>query len=877
MSVLVLAIAAAAVWAASPPAGGTDTPALRPADVGEFFVTPGQAATLQLKAVGDLTDAAMEYAVTDYWGKAVATGKAQRGEGGQVRLSVRLPAGYYDVEFPAAKARFGVVSILAAAEAPKMGTGTEAANPDVTSGPLRSQSPFSGQGDPFFCIDSAMSWLVKDDAVREGLVRALRRGGIAMSRERLTWGAASPAAGKYEWEAPVRFDTLRRTYARHGVPVLEMFHDAPGWLGHVGKYPADLVGAAKSWEEIARHWQDTWGAIEVWNEPDIFFGGDLPADQYAPLVHTAAWAMARGRIARPLVGGVMAVCNRRFLDSLTANGVLDRIDAFSFHTYDRAKGMESLVGQYRTWLADSSHASMPLWLTECGRPWRKGPPRPPTEQDAESALDIAMKAAEAKACGVERYFAFVYPYYEEGDQNFGMVGREATPLRSMAAYVAMAARLAGKEYLGDLEVDAVAGVELTRVFGDAKEAVAVLYRVKADAPTAKLPVPALRTEGIDGRKLDLPEGGRAVPIPDGLTYAWLDRAKLGLALRTETGAMKVLRASKAGVTTAPASSDGGRRLPSSGIVLRYQFDPAAVIAVSNGYRLRAAPTAPATSPPASAPAGRFSLAVRAFNLSDQPRDIVLTPTFVPKGAKVVGDAARAVAVAAGAFADAKWDLDPGDAFAASSRFRITVTAKDRAAAPAPAASAPAAADEKPPLAILAIDLSGEATHQQHVAHYARKVRLPIDDLDFWTPNVPRYGKMTMTRTDEGHWRLAVEFGKGDAWVYPFFRLSYGVSAAGYQGLVIRARCQAAAAVRVLVWEGETGVAYLTDGPSIIPADGAWHTAVVRFADLTLSGANAPDPNGRLDLPTVRKISFGMNSHVPRNSLEISDVYLVGGK
>jgi hypothetical protein len=256
--------------------------------------------------------------------------------------------------------------------------------------------------------------------------------------------------------------------------------------------------------------------------------------------------------------------------------------------------------------------------------------------------------------------------------------------------------------------------------------------------------------------------------------------------------------------------------------------------------------------------------VRAFNLTDRPRKIAHIPEIAISGAKVVPF--QTVAIPPAAFADAAWELDLGDAFAASGRLCITVAAKDKLA---PAHSWPAYE--------LAIDLIGEATLQQHLARCARKVRLPIDDLARWTPNVPSYGKMTMTRTDEGQWRLGVEFGKGDAWVYPYFRLPDDVAVAGYQGLVIRARCQGPAVVRVMVWEGDTGVAYLTGDASIIPADGAWHAAMVRFADLSLSGANAPDPDGRLDLEKVRKISFGMNSLVPRNRLEISDVYLVGDR
>lgn len=65
------------------------------------------------------------------------------------------------------------------------------------------------------------------------------------------------------------------------------------------------------------------------------------------------------------------------------------------------------------------------------------------------------------------------------------------------------------------------------------------------------------------------------------------------------------------------------------------------------------------------------------------------------------------------------------------------------------------------------------------------------------------------------------------------------------------------------------------GRSIVAPDGKWHTAVVRFDDLALSASNAPDPNNRLDLGEVRRISLGMNSEADENLLEVSEAYVVG--
>lgn len=800
MAVLVAALAAHAGAAA-----------LKPLDVAGFFVEPGKEATLRWKADPARARGALEYTVRDYWGHAVSTGRTRAAGSGVIEAQVRLAQGYYDIELPAAKQQFGIVALPAA----------------------------RGEPDAFFCIDSAMSWLVRDDDVRDGLVRALRRCGIAMSRERLHWGQVHRAAERWDWQAGGRYEALRRTCAAAGVPVLEMFHDATAWGGTVGKYPDDLVAAARSWRRIARRWRETWGALEAWNEPDIFFGGDLPADQYVPLVKVLAYVLAQENVDLPLVGGVLAHCNEPFLDNAAANGMLDCVQAASFHTYGRAPQMEPLVGRYRAWLQRSGKATMPLWITECGRPWRKGPDRPPVRQDADSALDITMKAVEARACGVARYFAFVYPFYEEGTNNFGMMGRRGTPLRSMGAYARVASVLAGKRYLGDLRFDDRT-VDRARVFADAKETVAVIYRPRLGGDArVKLPVPPTRAEGIDGRRLDVGKDG-AVPIGDGLAYVWLEGPELRGHLRIETPASRLTRAARQ--ETPPV------RVPPAPIVLRYQFDATSVKPNAAGYRVKA-------SPP-----GRMGLIVRVFNLSKQARKLSLSLAFTGGAARVTGQATREAAVPAEGSVAATWRVDLSRAFVDSDRVRAVVTARGAAGRIAP----------------LAIDLYGEATVAHRLQRYEQHAALPVSETSRWTPNVAGHGRMAMRRTEDGHWRLTVEFGKGDAWVYPFFRLPETVSLARYQALVIRARCHQPAAVRLFLWEGDANVGYLTPA-AVIPADARWHTAAVRFDELSPSGANDPDPNHRLDLEKVRRISIGLNSTARKNTLEVSDAYVVGRK
>ena len=268
---------------------------------------------------------------------------------------------------------------------------------------------------------------------------------------------------RFDWNGRNGYETVRQLHAEQQVPVLEMFHSATPWSGTVGKYPDDLIGTAASWREITRRWRSTWGALEVWNEPDIFFGDLLPADQYVALVKTLAYAVDREAPGTTLVGGVMAHYHRSFLNTAAACGMLDCVDVASFHTYDRAARMQELVGKYRDWLAAHGRPDMPLWITESGRPWKKGPSRPPADQDAASALDITRKAIEVRAAASRdtlpssirftRRTRTILACWIGGERRCGRLRLTRKPRA-----------LGGKRYLGDLRLGESAPA--ARVFGD---------------------------------------------------------------------------------------------------------------------------------------------------------------------------------------------------------------------------------------------------------------------------------------------------------------------------------------------------------------------------------------------------------------------------
>ena len=525
-------------------------PVFAPVSPRSWCTSPGEQVTLRLRLASGTAADPIAYRFVNYAGKLVTQGELRRMDSGQWELALRAEPGYFEIEILQNGQRFGLVSL----------------------------PEWKGDPDPFFAIDGGLSWLEQNESKREDLIIIARRCGISMVRERLSWGAINSAQQHWNWEDGNKYETLRRFYRSSGVPILEMAHDSPAWLSRVEKYPKDLVGTGASWTEIARRWSSAWGGIEIWNEPDIVFGGNLPADQYVALAKTLSHALFQAGIRTPLVGGVMALPNRDFRETCGRSGLLDRVDAFSFHNYDKAPALESIVQGYREWLRHYGHGAMPLWLTECGRPWKRGPDRPPIDQDQTSALDITMKGVEARACGVARYFPFVYPFFEETTNNFGMMDRQLTPLRSLASYAQMIRVLARHPYLGDLR-HSVSALQRARLFGDGKELIAVLYTGQPDAAAAvEVGLPVERIEGIDGRRL-LPRQDGSIPIPDGLSYVWINRAAASSRLIADTAASRM--------HPEPAS-DKARAAPSP-IVLRFQLDDARLQHSSHGYRVKEVP------------------------------------------------------------------------------------------------------------------------------------------------------------------------------------------------------------------------------------------------------------------------------------------------
>lgn len=760
-------------------------------------------------------------------------------------IKLTLPQGYYEMEFPGTKQFFGL-GVL----------------------PLETRTKDS-KSDPFFAIDGALSGLARTNDIRKGLIQSAKKIGIDMIRERISWQRLESAENDFKWTGRYS-DEYRFFYKENGVEVLELFHDSPSWIGQIEKkYPKDLNKARKSWRTIAKKWSPTWGAIEIWNEPEISFGAKLPADQYAPLLKSLYQMFKAEGISVPIVGGVNATFNETWLNSAAESRMLDHCDVYSFHTYQKANQVENLYNKYHLWLKKYGHTGMPVWITECGRPWKIGPARAEGREDLLSAIDIVMKGCEARACGFDRYFPFVYSYYEERQNNFGMTGKEGSPLRSIVAYAEMIRLLSGTEYLGDWK-NTLSGVLRARIFADAKgKKILVLYRpqfqdgVRIDLPFVPTFVETVTGEKIDPRQksFDFNDGFLYVGIPDSASID-MDKETLLGRIRKERKKARTEELQKI-----------AQRIPSNLAPFVLRFDHKSI-----------------------------------KEMTYTPDKYVLS-TKVPEEIKLCFDIFHFDCLNSGR-SSTDGPIVKGDCIESKSReFRIDVSEKrlfgDMAVQVPKTIQVKSGQSGRFEIKLrtdgisvvnpCSIDVSIRSGRFSDTVHlnlireidtenfsidqikkYLSKIkRIPMTNSQKWHPSCAKCGTMKFLAKDqrpkESECSFDVKFKQGDRWIYPLFDPDMS-DMSSYDGFFVFARAESkdpkTTSVSMLI-EEEGGENWITS-TDIIPADEKWHLAFVPFKNFHFLQAFR---NGIFENNRVNVLKFGCNTKDEEFKMDLRALYL----
>lgn len=344
--------------------------------------------------------------------------------------------------------------------------------------------------DPFFGIDGAMSWLARGGRSyrRPELMKMIRDNRISSARERLMFSELFPTAKRQNWRK--EYDQVRKELAENGIKVLDLWHDAPQWMKSndpQDPYPANLAEVKKAFTIMMNRWQDNWCGWEIWNEPDIGFGGDFPFDQYFPLVKIINLTAQNRKF--PLIGLVSArEMPEPFHQHAADDDLFAFLDVISFHSYGSVQMLPQAIKAYHDLMKNTPRT---IWLTESGYSFSVPPKgQKPTNFDLEeSAWHIAAKTIESKACGIARIYPFTLAHYSEGPFSFSLLDEKYQPYPGAKAYFEVIKQLAHKNYRGDLEIPDFQGT--AKVFANSADTEAVIVYV-GNSSSVKLPaIPGL--------------------------------------------------------------------------------------------------------------------------------------------------------------------------------------------------------------------------------------------------------------------------------------------------------------------------------------------------------------------------------------------------
>lgn len=819
-----------------------------PVNVTQFWVEPNRpvAFTFQTstneQVENGTTDAkTVPFEIKTSDGKTFSQGEGKC-DGKTLQVETTLPQGFWELTLPETEQAFGIAS--QPFYCPEDAVEAEASKSRTDLRPR----------DEFFGIDAASTWLVGDDKAREELIHNARRFGLATYRERTSWSRIEPQEGTFNYDGDNRSELVRELAKKYDLPVLELFHNAPSWAGLIKTYPKDLIKTANSWGTIGNHWNQYWNSIEVWNEPDISFGGDLPADQYVPVLKTVAQEFRRQNIQTPIVGGIIAFFKDGYMDSFAENGGIDACDIFSFHTYCRAFEMESVSLRYLNWLGKYHAEWKPVWITECGRPWKKGTSRPNGEADLESAIDIVEKGVAAKAMGIDAYFPFVYVFYEENDNNFGMSDRYNAPLRSSAGYARSIYLLSGKSCFGSIAID---GAEHSYAFRDREsgEQVVVLYaRDRKAGRTITLPENPQFVERVTGERLN-PDAQNVVDFSDGFLFVGYGKdVSLKLLEPSEVDKARTVR-------LGAKVKHGVDPRKDSNVVLRFDYDDEQVLANSDGYTIK------------DSKANTFKGKVSVYNF-----DSVAKSLPIKVWARM--EKADGLEEVDAAFTNVPQAIDVPARECAAFEFELNLSALS---AFDPTTIGFQVGDQES----ISFRIARVVTQDNIESVASNIVPVNLADVSRWRKNASRSRSYEFKQNllDSGKWGFDISFEEGDKWAYPVYQLPLEISPEGkslligaeengeqkkfdmasFKGMVLTVKASSDnpdGVVRVFT-HNEKGEYFFTGG-GIMKTDGERRTLCVLFKSLSAYG-NTPEA---FDPARIRAISVGCNSQGENASLEV---------
>jgi hypothetical protein len=490
------------------------------------------------------TDTTVAYSVTDYFGVTAASGSAV------------VPAGGTHVAVDLGAVQRGAYTMTVT---PGPATTTFAVVTALAQRPALADSPFAV---------ATMSDGIVPQSSMDGFAAAVRLSGVTWVRDDYRWGPVNPSAGSFTFGAD---DAFYHALSSHGLKVLDVWTDAPGWTGADGveRYlPTDLLAAYHFARTSSAHFGADVAAWEPWNEPDGvavpgFSGPADSADQLAAYLKAASIGVRDGApaalVAMPGMGWATPPGDsfpaQGYLDSAMRSGIQRFVDLDNMHLYPTYSGAQAIT-PFPTCGADAMQSlrsrfgasASPLWTTEAGIAIQPATSGLSASQEVEQARYLVTSTVLDLAAGADKHFFFLAaPYTYAGDTYFGMLSPSYTPYRSFAAEAALTEQLGAGTYRGQL-AGAPAGVA-AHVFQPRKGvSTAVLWSLQPGSVSIAVGKSIPTLTDVQGRSLPVAVSGGVASVQTGPDPVYLQVGST-LPVVAGTGAAPIAAATPAAALT----------------------------------------------------------------------------------------------------------------------------------------------------------------------------------------------------------------------------------------------------------------------------------------------------------------------------------------
>jgi len=305
------------------------------------------------------------------------------------------------------------------------------------------------------CVDSATSWFAPNDPVRqERFAQLAALAGANWIRDRMSCAGAETKPGTFPEDTT--YDSAATLQARHGLKVLQVFHDTPKWATDAqldgdrarGRFPRDLRVVYEFCKAMAKRYKGQVLAWEPWNEANITAFGGHTIDEMCSHQKAAYLGFKAGDPNITVCWNVYAGAGTALhAEGVYKNEVWPYFQTYNIHSYNKPdEYLEQFVP------ARDAACGRPIWLTECGialqaktdEPWSELSP----EDELQQAKFIARSYASSLFAGVNRHFFFILGNYREREIQFGLLRKDQTPRPGYVALAAVGRLLAGAVCLG---------------------------------------------------------------------------------------------------------------------------------------------------------------------------------------------------------------------------------------------------------------------------------------------------------------------------------------------------------------------------------------------------------------------------------------------